>query len=445
VSGRLVAFYGDDFSGSTDALEVLARAGVRSVLFLVPPTPDRLERFPEVQAIGLGGVSRSLPTERMEAELRPAFEALGKLAPLLHYKVCSTFDSSPDVGSIGRAIDVGRSMFAPRYVPLLVGAPALGRYCAFGNLFATAGIDGAVHRLDRHPTMSRHPVTPMDEADLTRLLARQTKARVALLDWRMLGDHPEHQLERLLRDRADVVLFDAFTEAHLPVIGRAIWRGIEPGRTLFAVGSSGIEYALTAYWREAGILPAIREERGFGAVDRIVAVSGSCSPVTAAQIVEATRRGFGEVALSPEEWTTGEPRPAVHRTLGLLARGLSVVVHAACGPDDPRIAQAEELLSTQKRAGERNSILGRALAAVVEAAVGEAGVRRVAVAGGDTAGHVVRALGIEALEFMAALAPGSPLCRASARKTPIDGLEVTLKGGQVGQIDFFVRAATGTF
>ena len=187
MSEMLLAFYGDDFSGSSDVLEVLAGAGVRTVLFLKPPRPEQLARFSDLRAVGVAGLSRSLPTERMDAELRPAFEALGKLAPLVHYKICSTFDSSPSVGSVGRAIDIGRDLFAPRYVPLVVGAPALGRYCVFGNLFARAGTGGPVHRLDRHPTMAHHPVTPMDEADLIRLLSRQTTARVGLLVHRVRG------------------------------------------------------------------------------------------------------------------------------------------------------------------------------------------------------------------------------------------------------------------
>ena len=97
-----------------------------------------------------------------------AMRALG--APVNHYKVCSTFDSSPGVGSIGRAMELGRAVFRSRQsVPVVVGAPHLGRAVVFGNLFAEA--DGAWYRIDRHPTMRRHPVTPMTEADLRLHLA----------------------------------------------------------------------------------------------------------------------------------------------------------------------------------------------------------------------------------------------------------------------------------
>src|SRR5207248_3951223 len=100
--------------------------------------------------------------EQMEQTLRPAFAALKAIgAPIVHYKVCSTFDSSPQIGSIGRVIDLGMEVFGARFVPVLVGAPLLGRYCVFGNLFARCGAESKPYRLDRHPSMRWHPVTPM--------------------------------------------------------------------------------------------------------------------------------------------------------------------------------------------------------------------------------------------------------------------------------------------
>ena len=216
----LLSFYGDDFSGSTAVLEVLALAGVRTVLLLRAPGPDLPARLPGVQALGVAGVSRSLAPAALEAELAPAFAALAALpARLVHYKVCSTFDSSPEVGSIGRAVELGQAAFAPAFVPVLAGAPALGRYCVFGHLFARSGPDGPVHRLDRHPTMSRHPVTPMTESDLALHLARQTSRKIALLDILRLrepGGAPAEQLARLRAaacDRGQGFLFSPPVDA----------------------------------------------------------------------------------------------------------------------------------------------------------------------------------------------------------------------------------------
>ena len=299
----LLSFYGDDFTGSTDVMEALSRAGLRTVLFLRPPGPDDLGRFPGARAVGVAGVSRSLSTGAMDAELRPVFEALGALgAPLVHYKVCSTFDSSPAVGSIGRAIDIGREVFGAPFVPAVVGAPVLGRYQVFGNLFARSGPETRPFRLDRHPTMRHHPITPMDEADLRLHLARQTDKRFGLFDLLDLALPREAQNDRLhalLADGCEVVLFDVLTEEHLPVIGRLIADRTDTDHPLFAVGSSGVEYALAAHWKEEGRLPEppVFEARP---VEQIVAVSGSCSPVTDRQIAWALDNGFGEVPLWPE-------------------------------------------------------------------------------------------------------------------------------------------------
>jgi len=172
MSGELLlTFYGDDFTGSTDSMEVLSLGGVPAVLFLEPPDREMLATFPKVRAVGLAGTSRSESPEWMDRELPGVFAALRALgAPICHYKTCSTFDSAPHVGSIGHAIEIGQATFGGRFVPLVIGAPALKRYTAFGNLFAT--FEGTSYRIDRHPVMRDHPVTPMDEGDMTRHLAR---------------------------------------------------------------------------------------------------------------------------------------------------------------------------------------------------------------------------------------------------------------------------------
>ncbi len=440
-SDMLLAYYGDDFSGSSDVLEVLAAAGVPTVLFLRPPSAAQLARFPGIRAVGIAGLSRSLPTEKLESELRPAFAALARLAPVIQYKICSTFDSSPQVGSIGKAIDIARDMFRPTYVPVVVGAPPLGRYCLFGNLFARSGAGGTIYRLDRHPTMARHPVTPMDEADLTVLLARQTKARAASLDWLHLTSAHRDQL---IAAGADIVVIDLFAEGQYPVVGKLVLESVQDGQTLFAPGSTGLNFAMTAHWRETGQIPEKTAVSGFASIDRIVAISGSCSPVTEKQITHAVQSGFGEVNLSPDDWTRGTEDTVVTRTRMFLHEGRSVIIHAALGPSDPRIAQANAQLEKAGQQGERATILGKVFAGVAKMAVKEAGVRRLAVAGGDTSGHVASKLGIEALEYVGPLAPGSPLCRIVAPDTALDGVEVTFKGGQVGADDFFVRVARGT-
>ncbi|HRG23293.1 MAG TPA: four-carbon acid sugar kinase family protein, partial [Chitinophagaceae bacterium] len=133
----LLAFYGDDFTGSTDALEFITRAGAKAVLFTETPTAEQLAAIPGLNVYGVAGKTRSLSPAEMEKILMPAFEQMRATgARHVHYKVCSTFDSSATIGSIGKAIDCGAAVFKNEFTPVLGGMPALGRYCLFGNLFA---------------------------------------------------------------------------------------------------------------------------------------------------------------------------------------------------------------------------------------------------------------------------------------------------------------------
>ncbi len=413
-----MAYYGDDFTGSTDVLEALTRGGVEAVLFVEPPTAAQLARYPHVRAVGVAGTGRTMSPVEMDGALPDVFASLAQLGPqFVHHKVSSTFDSSPQVGSIGRAIDIGSRVFQNRYVPLVVGAPVLQRFCVFGNLFARSGLDSPAFRLDRHPTMRHHPVTPMTEADLRVHLSQQTERPIGLVDVVALDAGYETaaaQLERIVGQAGSIVLFDVLTDAHLTTVGRLIVEAQErEGKPLFVGGSSGVEYALNKHWEGCanGPVPATIQT-----VDRVLVVSGSRSPVTARQVAWAVEHDFVDVPFN--EATTKQVEAA-------LAAGRSVVVHTSRGPvDDPQ------------RVG---SVLGQILRDVLRTCR----VPRVAVVGGDTSGQVARAVGIEALEFVGPLEPGAPLCRARSSDPAVDGLEITFKGGQVGHDDFFATLLRG--
>ena len=418
-----LAYFADDFTGATDALESLARAGLRTRLFLDPPT---VAQCAGLDAVGVAGLTRSLAPDAMEAVLRPAFAALRALGPRhVHYKVCSTFDSSPTVGSIGRAIDVGADVFGGPVVPLLVAAPALGRYCAFGNLFARYGIGsaGAIHRLYRHPSVSRHPVTPMTEADLRAHLARQTEKTIGLIDVTELERAPESSaaaLEKLVVCGHRVVLFDALNSDHLTRVGGLI-DGLAGSAPLFSVGSSGVGAALTAHW---GAAPAIPPATGPAATP-ILVLSGSCSPVTGGQIAWARANDFAGFTLKPD---ASDHSTVLDLIVEALGSGKSVIAYTSLG-------RAEGSVPAE--------LVGTALGRLAREVVARAGIRRVVVAGGDTSSYAGRALGVESLEMLATLAPGAPLCRATAPASPADDLEIVFKGGQVGAPDFFGTAASG--
>lgn len=445
----LLTYYGDDFTGSTDVLEALHSGGVEAVLFVKPPDNDMLRRYSHVRAFGVAGNSRTMTPQEMDESLADIFRTILSHRPrIVHYKTCSTFDSSPEVGSIGRAIDIGQRVFQNRVVPLVVGAPSLGRYCVFGNLFAKSGLNSAPFRLDRHPTMQRHPVTPMNEADVRLHLSRQTSRAVDLVDVLALDDgygSARSKLDRVQSSGA-VVLFDTLTDEHLETIGRLIWDEQQrEGKPLFVVGSSGIDYALVKHWHAAGIGTGLerasshRDASPIPPVDRTVILSGSCSPVTDRQIGWALEHGFAEVAidslrLRQSECLESDICEVAKQIVSLLDSGQSVVVHTCRGPGDSRLAEMKSAIGPPSE-GDCNlgMILGRILRHVLPAGL----VRRVAVVGGDTAGQVARSLDIEAVEMIGPLEPGAPLCVVRSQENAVDGLEITFKGGQVGYDDFF--------
>lgn len=455
--GLLLAFYGDDFTGSSAAMEVTAFAGLPTVLFLGTPTPERLARFTGYRAIGIAGVARSQDPAWMDRHLPPVFQTLRGLgAPVAQYKVCSTFDSAPHVGSIGRAIDLGVPILGGEWHPLLVAAADMGRYQAFGNLFAAVAGTGC--RLDRHPTMSRHPVTPMDEADLRLHLAKQTGKRVGLVDFvAMKRGEADAALARELAAGAEIVSLDVLDEETLAGAGRLIWeRG---GDQVFAIGSQGLQQALVAHWRAAGFLDAPRAEFRAASARRIMGVSGSCSPVTAAQIAFAERTGFRTIrlraarAVDAAAWERELGR-AGDQALAALGEGEDPLVLTATGPDDPAVADFRSAVEVSGMApAAANDRIGAGLGQVLDRVLRTAALRRAVISGGDTSGHATLRLGVYALTAIAPLAPGAPLCRAHADapsepgragdRSAHEGLELALKGGQVGTPDFFLAAKNG--
>jgi uncharacterized protein YgbK (DUF1537 family) len=455
-----LSFYGDDFTGSTDVMEGLALNGIATALFLQPPSLEEVDRFrlknsvsgPEkkLTAFGVAGISRSLSPAEMDRELPPIFEQISQMpSRFFHYKTCSTFDSSPQVGSIGHAIDLAYPHFPSHIIPLLIGAPSLNRFCLFGNLFAR--VDGVTYRLDRHPTMSRHPVTPMDESDIRLHLAKQTDRPCHLMDLFALEASDAEQDQRfanLPKSEGDYVLFDTYHQQHLLNVGKLIFRYGQAGRQML-VGSSGIEYALCHYLQQQGALQKPSAPRSPGKAELMMVAAGSCSPTTARQLQWAIQQGFADIRLQSDKLLTDEEAKAEKARVSklissALERGQHVVLYTAMGPDDPAIGRTnrrmqelgmQDVPSSSLLAGAQGSLLKEVL---------EKNQRmRVVVAGGDTSGYVSRALGIYALETLMPIAPGVPLCTAHSRQEAFDGLQICLKGGQNGKEDFFGSILNG--
>ncbi|MBZ9768903.1 four-carbon acid sugar kinase family protein [Mesorhizobium sp. CA6] len=438
MQNLLLSYYGDDLTGSTDVMEALELGGVPTVLFMHKPDAGLMARFAHCRAVGLAGTSRSESPRWMDTHLTDAFSWLRSLqADICHYKVCSTFDSSPTIGSIGRAIEIGRAVFTQDCVPLVVGAPQLKRYTAFGHLFAA--YRDRYYRIDRHPVMSRHPATPMDESDLLVHLSRQTNLASGLLDLATLQSTSRSEaLDRLAGDNS-IVLVDVDSRETQALGGKEIWQRRKPGG-YFVVGSSGIEYALLAEWQGNALASVSFPPPG--ATDRIAVVSGSCSPTTERQIRHAMSDGFDGIEVDPVELVSEHSEKAIARaaTAGRasLEAGRSVILYTALGPTADRGAEID------RQYGARHK-LGRGLGELLRSLTVEQRLKRVIIAGGDTSSHALGQLGVDALTVRMPLpaSPGSPLCVAYSSIEAIDGLEVALKGGQVGTDRYFSAIRDG--
>jgi 3-oxoisoapionate kinase len=429
--------------------EALTSSGVPTVMFVRPPTLPYLQRyFPKARAIGVAGISRSLSSRKLKRTLSPFFQTAKTYeAPLFIYKVCSTFDSSPEVGSIGRAIEIGREVFSSTFVPILAAAPRFGRFTLFGHHFAAFGEE--IFRLDRHPSMSCHPVTPMGESDLRRHLSQQTSLGCGLVDILSIAKGKEavrNQVQNGLKKNGPLILFDTLSTRQLDTACSVIWEHTEPGQTLFCVGSQDLGFGFAAEWHRLGLLPAlpkpVRRVKGKPPGPLLV-VSGSCATMTGRQIEWASAHGYTAIAVSPEHLfdVTGrkdEVAWIVRDAVSALKEGKSVVIHTATGPEDPRIAKmrrrARELGVSLEKA---TDLLAETLGRITKQVILASGVRRAVLAGGDSSGRITKFLDIEAIQVGKSLGASAPICYIYSFHPAISGLQIAFKGGQIGEADYF--------
>ncbi|HEU0231368.1 MAG TPA: four-carbon acid sugar kinase family protein [Burkholderiaceae bacterium] len=443
-----LAWYGDDFTGASDTLAVATQAGLRSMLFLNVPTPARLAAAGPLDALGIAGSTRTMAPQRMREELFPVRDFFQTLdARVFHYKCCSTFDSAAGTGSIGAAMHALRPVAASNVTYVVGGQPDIGRYCCFSNLFAAAGSGDEVFRLDRHPTMSAHPVTPMHESDLRRVLEGQGVAPIVSVhypEYRLAESELDARVDGLSgvidAGQAGALLFDVAEPAHLAAVGRQIWRRASEA-TLLTAGSSTVLQALAAHWDSVDAKQDARRgqpHRRGGKPETasrhdgppVLALAGSMSPVTARQVARAM--SYQPLALDARQLISDPayPRAQANRAVAALEAGrhvLAYVRQSGTGPDH------------QVSSRDLARCTACLLADILSASARFGGLRRIGVAGGDTSSLAVKALDIWALSFVRAVSPGVALCRAHSDNPTLDGMEVMLKGGQMGPVDIFER------
>lgn len=416
----LYGWYGDDFTGSTDTLATLAERGFRALLFLREPSEAQLAAAGPLDAIGIAGASRAMAPKAVATELAGIGRFFaGQGVGLMHYKCCSTFDSAPHIGSIGAAVAALKPFFPNPLLPILGGQPNLGRFCLFGNLFAAGG-DGTIHRIDRHPTMSWHPVTPMAEADLRRHLAAQGLADIGLVDYRAYAGGSVARAA--LPGGSAAALFDVAAEADLAAIGELLATSSENG-SILAVGASSVARAFAAGHGKA-VVAAPAADATPRETGPVLALVGSLSPVTRAQVEAA--QGYAMLSVDAGRLLANAGFAAELRSAALS-----------------RLARGDVMLVTEKPEGAPtdSGAVAEATGGLLAAIIAEARLGRLVVAGGDTSTMAVRSLPLWGLSYRGPCVPGAPLCRAHSDDERLDGLDIVLKGGQMGPPGFFNDAA----
>jgi 3-oxoisoapionate kinase len=441
--GRLcLAFYGDDFTGSSENLAQFHRSGLRSKLYLrLPSVEGLLQDAKEFHILGIAGTARALNLDDMEAELAPAFKLLARLdCPFLQYKNCSTFDSSETVGSFGRALELAPTYFGHRRIAVLAATPDFGRYTAFGQHFARFG--KAIERLDRHPSMSMHPRTPMTEADLRLHLSQQSKMSFENIMLPTLRDEEECRKRVESAFKADHgIIFDGVENSDLRRSCEILWE-ISRSQPVLALAAQGLAQNLGAHLAESGIAIDLQDvQTVIQPVDRLLVLSGSCALQNGRQIDAAEAAGWKMVPLNPallvDERHRAETMGQIMPVLAdALERRRPVVVYTARGHEG-RLESGDDVPAPT---------LGAVYSDLAKTLRAQVALQRVVFAGGDSSSYAVRVSGALALEISVFdKEQNSHVCRLSAPgDASLDGLEVMLKGGQIGSEDYFLRALSGT-
>lgn len=407
----------DDLTGATDLAGLLARSGVAVSLRMGLPLDPPLDAA-AVEVIALK--CRTAPVAEAVADCRAALAWLRRAgARRFYWKYCSTFDSTPE-GNIG---PVAEALMRDLGTPQTIYCPAFpenGRSVYMGHLFVGR------EPLAESP-MKDHPLTPMRDSSLMRLLAPQVARPVGLVDRRTVARGPaaiRAALAALREEGVAHVVVDAVEDADLEAIASACRD--EPLMT----GGSALALPLPRLYRADGLIAA--HAAGVQAAPRsreAIVLSGSCSAMTRAQVARYAASGAPSLRLDPLELAREGPGAA----LGWLAGqdlAAAPLVYATADPESVRAAQAE--LGTLA-AGE---LVESALAAIAVAAR-ERGARRFVVAGGETSGAVAGALGIDRLAIGAEIAPGVPWCFATSGGHEV---AITLKSGNFGGEGFFLDA-----
>lgn len=413
----LLGCIADDFTGATDLANNLVRAGMRVVQTIgVPATP-----VAGVDAVVVALKSRTIPAAEAVAQSLDALRWLREQdCARFYFKVCSTFDSTPQ-GNIGPVAEALLDALGAKFCCVTPAFPENGRTVYRGHLFV-----GDVLLSDSG--MRDHPLTPMRDANLVRVLQAQVRGRVGLIAHDVVrgGAAPIHaRIQQLQAEGLRFAIVDAIANEDLMHLGRAI--ADHP----LVVAGSGVAIGLPQNHglQPSAVAAALPPAHGARAI-----VSGSCSEATNRQVADFIARDGAAFAIDPARIAAGEDveREALDWATPRLGPQ-PVLLYSTAAPDAVR--------GVQQRFGaqQAGAMVEGTLAAIARGLV-ERGVGELVVAGGETSGAAVQALGVRQMRIGPQIDPGVPWCHAEAAACGGAHLHLALKSGNFGTVDFFHKA-----
>ena len=408
----------DDFTGATDLANNLVRSGMRTVQSIgVPTSPIDSQ----TDAIVIALKSRTIPAqEAIDQSLAALHWLRAQGAPQIYFKYCSTFDSTaagnigPVIQALMRALDTDFTIATPAF-------PENRRSVFQGHLFVG-------DRLLSESGMENHPLTPMTDSDLVRVLQSQCTDPVGLINYACVSqgsDAIDAQIQALRSESTRIAIVDAISNQDLIEIGRAV-------RSLpLVTGGSGIALGLPQNFslpaaHNAQTLPPAQGSRAI--------IAGSCSQATQQQVAHFLATGKPSLRLDPLNLV--QDRTEISRAIdwsNAHAGQDPILIYSTATPDQVKSAQAQIGIA------EAGHLIEQALGAIAQGLIAQ-GIRQLVIAGGETSGACVQALGITRLRIGPQIDPGVPWCFASASNGLRTDLHIALKSGNFGAPDFFTKS-----
>ncbi|MET3465489.1 3-oxo-tetronate kinase [Variovorax atrisoli] len=420
MSKLVLGCIADDFTGATDLANNLVRAGMRVVQAIgVPEGPLDAD----VDAVVVALKSRTIaPAEAIAQSLEALRWLQSQGAKQIYFKYCSTFDSTPQ-GNIGPVTEALMDAMGCDFTIATPAFPDNKRTVFKGYLFA-----GDV--LLNESGMQNHPLTPMTDPNLVRVLQAQCTRKVGLVDYAVVARGAaaiEERIAQLKAEGVSIAIVDAVSNDDLLRMGPAL------AKMPLVTAGSGVAIGLPANF---GLAPSSQASELPRAGGKSAVVSGSCSLATNRQVLDFIQRGGAALAIDPLRIAAGVDvaAEALAWAAPLIDKG-PVLVYST--------AEAGAVKSVQGRLGveEAGAMVERTIAAIARGLV-ERGVHRLVVAGGETSGACVQALGIAQMQIGPQIDPGVPWCHARSEAAPEAGLHIALKSGNFGSDDFFTKAFT---